>query len=46
MSAEDREEMINLMIIMDGKGVGYYERMGNEELLEAYDRLMNVEPME
>lgn len=39
----DREGVITVLSVMTGKGERYFERMDDEELLEAYDRMMNTE---
>ena len=44
MTADDRWELINLLVIMTGKGEGYYKGMNEEQLYAEYDRLMVLEP--
>lgn len=36
----DRLAIIDLLVIMTGKGEAYYTQMSDDELLKEYDRLM------
>lgn len=41
MSEEDRDDIINLLVIMsDGKSEGYYMSLDDAGLLKEYDRHM------
>ena len=42
MSQEEREAMIETLSVMLFKDKKYFEKMGDRELCEAYDRMMKI----
>lgn len=43
LTNEEREEIINVLVVMTGKIEKYYENMDDQRLLEHYDKLTKQE---
>lgn len=46
MTADDKRAIIDLLVVMTGKGEGYFSNMTEEQLGAEYDRLMIMDPAE